>query len=537
MKVKKIISGLLVLVMLCGLLTGCGGKESDTSAEGGKLKVGIPQRVSVTSYDENAYTNYIEENTGVDIEFMYFSSTVSEYQQQLALMASSNEEFPDVLIGFNGLGTRNANAYGEDGYFVDLTDLIEEHATTYKAQYEKLSDSVKELVNVKMVNPDDGKIYGMPMVGQVLIDNIQSLCFINQTWLDKVGMAAPTTVEELYNVLKAFATKDPNGNGIADELPMLGGNMLIDYVVNSFIYYERNHPYNIEDGSVYAPFKTDEFREALKWLNKMCEEGLYSDLSFTVTSNTELKNLYTPASGTATVGIWCGHPSNKTNTASAILDEYVALAPLNASTEKGGYLVVADESVNLSAFITKDCEDTALAMKFIDFFYEDETVTRGRHGAKGVDWEEGTGTDIYGNEITTVILNEQAFFEGEQTWCANVCGIQTAQNYNCISSEDNEAGAKTTKLLAGSYALVDQYPLKEDTVRNLEYTADEDQIKEQYEATIHEYVGEQTNLFIMGTIDIENDSAWKSYVSQIDALNLAEVLKVKQAAYERTNAR
>lgn len=141
-----------------------------------------------------------------------------------------------------------------------------------------------------MTNLDDGKIYGMPSVGMRQIDSIQSLCFINQTWLDKLGMQQPTTVEELYNVLKAFKTMDPNGNGIADEIPMLGGDMIINYVINAFMYYEQAHPYNIgKDEKVYAPYTTDEFREGLKWLNKMCDEGLYSDLSFSVTANTELK--------------------------------------------------------------------------------------------------------------------------------------------------------------------------------------------------------------------------------------------------------
>lgn len=531
---KRILSSFLVLIMLCGLLTGCGGKTVGSS-KGSKMKIGIPQKVTVSDYEDNAYTKYIEEKTGVDIEFMYFSSTASEYRQQLALMASSNETFPDVLLGFNALGSRTVNQYGEDGYFLDLTDLIDEHADAYNAHYAELSDKVKELVKLRMVNQNDGKIYGMPMVTQILIDNIQSLLFINQKWLDTVGMAAPTTVEELYNVLKAFATKDPNGNGIADEIPMLGGTMISDYVINAYTYFEENHPYNVADGKVYAPYKTDEFREALKMLNRMCEEGLYSDLSFTVTSNTELKNLYTPASGTSTVGIIAGHPSNKTNTASPVLDEYVALAPLSAKTEKGGYLVVSEDTVSLTSFITKDCKNPEAAMKFIDFFYEDETIKRGRHGEKDVDWKEGSGMDIYGNEVTTVTINEEAFFDGCQTWGINVCGIHTADNYNRVATEGEDAGAKVSKLLEGSYALIDKYPVNADTIRNLEYTNEEDDIKEQYESTINSYVKEQINLFIMGSLDIESDADWNAYLKQIDNINFADVLGIKQSAYDRIN--
>ena len=47
--------------------------------------------------------------------------------------------------------------------------------------------------------------------------------WINQTWLDNLGLDVPTTTEELYTVLKAFKENDPNGNGIQDEYPLVGG--------------------------------------------------------------------------------------------------------------------------------------------------------------------------------------------------------------------------------------------------------------------------------------------------------------------------
>jgi putative aldouronate transport system substrate-binding protein len=189
-KMKRLVSGLLALMMLCSLLTGCGGKDKDASAEGGRLVVGIPQKSTITDYDNNAYTKYLEENTGVKIKFTYFSNTASEYKQQLALMASS----------------------GEDGYFLDLTDLIEKYADTYKEKYKTLTDTEKEYVDLKCKSMESDAIYALPEVREVLIDEIQSLTFINQSWLDAVGMKAPTTVDELYAVLQAFKTQDPNGN-------------------------------------------------------------------------------------------------------------------------------------------------------------------------------------------------------------------------------------------------------------------------------------------------------------------------------------
>ena len=43
---------------------------------------------------------------------------------------------------------------------------------------------------------------------------------IRQDWLDKLNLKAPTTVDELHDVLYAFRNEDPNGNGLKDEIPL-----------------------------------------------------------------------------------------------------------------------------------------------------------------------------------------------------------------------------------------------------------------------------------------------------------------------------
>ncbi len=531
---KKIISSLLVVIMLCGLLVGCGdNKAGNKNAEGGVLKVGIPSKATITDYDDNAFTKYVEENTGVDIQFKHFSSTSSEARQQLALMVSSKEELPDVLVGFSGLTTNTANAYGQDGYFLDLTDLIDKYGDSYKAAYEKQAKDRQKLIDRQMIDPDTGEMYGLPLVTYKGSGDMQSLMYINQTWLDAVGMQAPKTVDELYAVLKAFKTKDPNGNGQADEIPMLGGTTMMDYVLNAYIYYEEAHPYNVEKGKIYAPYITDEYKSGLKFLNKLCSEGLYSDLSFSVKSSAEMKNLYTPPSGTAQVGMIVGHPSTYTNTLSPVLDQYTALAPLAAETDKGGYLVVADDHVTLSAFITKDCENPELAMKFLDFFYEDETVTRMRRGEKDVDWKVKPGVDYLGNEVPNATINGQAYFEGAQTWGLYACGIFTPENFSVSMETTDQGESRAAKLLGEAYKIMEQYPMKKDTVRNLMYNMADYEVKEQYETTLNNYVKEEAKLFVMGTKKIDTD--WNAYVKQIEELGLSKVLKMKQSAYDKTN--
>ena len=61
------------------------------------------------------------------------------------------------------------------------------------------------------------------------------------------GQQEPTTIEELKNVLTAFKTQDPNGNGQADEVPMVGSQDMINYLVNAFVCYHQG-TFNVTDG-------------------------------------------------------------------------------------------------------------------------------------------------------------------------------------------------------------------------------------------------------------------------------------------------
>ena len=59
----------------------------------------------------------------------------------------------------------------------------------------------------------DGAMYGLPEPPSLPM--VEGLV-IRKDWLDKLGLKAPTTLDEFYDVAKAFTEKDPDGNGKAD---------------------------------------------------------------------------------------------------------------------------------------------------------------------------------------------------------------------------------------------------------------------------------------------------------------------------------
>jgi len=97
--VKRVISLLLVIVMSLGIFTGCKGKDKDKDVDSGEkvLTVGVPQDTTIPDYDKNALSLYLEDVTGIDIRWVFFSSSASNYKQQLTLMCTGKEKLPDVL--------------------------------------------------------------------------------------------------------------------------------------------------------------------------------------------------------------------------------------------------------------------------------------------------------------------------------------------------------------------------------------------------------------------------------------------------------
>lgn len=529
---KRVVSLMLAVVMALGAFTGC-GKTEKTSGDKKTLTVGMPQGTSVTSYEDNAYTRYFEESLNIDIEFVLFSSG-SEAMNQLSLMCAAGDELPDVLIGFSNMSTLMMVQYGEDGFLLELSDLIEKYGENFKAQMDKLPKDERERVERSMSNVDTGEIYGMPLYSAVTVnDYSQEMMNINTKWLSAVGKQAPKNVTELYEVLKAFKEEDPNGNGMEDELPLLSPNVY-RYIVNAFVYYDSKRPLNITDGKVWAPTISEEYRQSLVYIRQLYEEGL---INFSISEN-DAKNTISGDGTTAKVGIWSGNPLLRATYRTQVLDQYEVLEPLADETGKGGYLVQWPRDLLLSGFITKDCEDTELAMRFLDFCYKDESVTRARHGEKGVYWEEADEAQptVYGTESKIKVLNADVYSETDTRWGVYMPSIYTDDNYHAISKESEGSGsaAESARLNRVHTEIMKTWRKPEETVAALPFNVEEQQKLEKMGATILSTITDYFALFVTGELDPTDDADWKEYLDKMEKSGLSEQIKIYQKAYDRS---
>lgn len=571
---RRVLAHILCILMLLGCLTGCGGGNkqvpdqtdnpsdsasitppkqdaSDTTdeewlplvknGEKATLTIGLQQVATVENYDTNAFTKYLEEQSGIDLEFVYFSSDIDEAMTQLSLMVSGNEKLPDVLWSFQNIDKAAVFEYGEEGYFIDLTDYFANSGHYFWEAYDRLSQQDQDNIFALGTDPSTGGFYGFPHYGSRDMDSFLTLMCINQTWLDKLNLQAPSTTDELYDVLKAFATQDPNGNGIADEIPMVGRvnswrGDATDYLVNAFVYCDPEYLFNVDNGQLWTAFDTDEYREAMKYINKLCSEGLLSTLNFTATAHSELIPVVTPANGTALSGIYAGHPLLVSENGNEVLYEYTGLAPLKDATGKGGYLAAKAPWLVYSSFITCDCENPELAFKFLDLFCADESVRRMRWGEEGIDWERSEGENAFGTMSQVKVINNAAFSSGNSTWQMNGSAITIPENYSpIVNSDDSWAGREFALEVSAMEACLEASEPSE-AIYELVYTAEENEVVSEVKSLLQDYIRESRAQFATGVLDPNSDADWQTYLSNLESVGLSRILEVSQTAYTRMHS-
>ena len=123
---KKLLAILLALVTVLSLCA-CGGNKGGNSSgeeltEDGKIKltVGITSNARVLSYDDNALTDWVEEQCDVELEFVEYAGG-TDVDTQISTTIAARQELPDILFGIS-LSESVITRYGKDGYIRDLTE-------------------------------------------------------------------------------------------------------------------------------------------------------------------------------------------------------------------------------------------------------------------------------------------------------------------------------------------------------------------------------------------------------------------------------
>jgi putative aldouronate transport system substrate-binding protein len=125
-----------------------------------------------------------------------------------------------------------------------------------------------------------GKIYGIYRELPLSRQGIQ----FRKDWLNNLGLQEPKTIDDLYEIMKAFTYGDPDRNGKQDTYGLADRNDLIyGAFKNLATYFGAPNNWGIVEGKLTPDFMTKEYMEAMKFMKRLYDEKLINP-DFTITS-------------------------------------------------------------------------------------------------------------------------------------------------------------------------------------------------------------------------------------------------------------
>ncbi len=216
--------------------------------------------------DQNQYWRELERRLGVTWE-IDMSPQPSFGEKSAAYFASG--DIPDIFYMNPQQGAPQQWQALSQGAFLDLTPYLTGDAL---AQFKNLATFPQYAWdNVRF----QGRIYGVPKVSGA---RFSSLPFYRADWVDALGLAHPTSPDSVREMLVAFATGDPDGNGTDDTYGMgrhWFGWHVMDNKLSAYMHRAAREWQVNPDGSMIFTNETPEFRQEVEWQQRLWAEGGY----------------------------------------------------------------------------------------------------------------------------------------------------------------------------------------------------------------------------------------------------------------------
>lgn len=201
------------------------------------------------------------EKTGAKgFDFKVTLASGDDYFTKLNLLATSGQ-LPDYF----DTDAKTLARFSEEGLLLPLDEYLKDAPNLMKIIPEEFWKEVTF----------NGKIYGIPKGRNDKPFNLPSTLglTIRQDWLDNLNLSQPTTLDELYAVMKAFVTQDPDKNG-KDDTFGLGVSKETNFNAIFGAYGIIPKYWTEVDGGIKKGFVLPEMKEGLALLQKWYVEGL-----------------------------------------------------------------------------------------------------------------------------------------------------------------------------------------------------------------------------------------------------------------------
>ncbi|WP_219837839.1 hypothetical protein [Paenibacillus sp. R14(2021)] len=233
-KTKWIGLNSLIAAALVTVVSGCGNTNNADNANNAPAASNSANGSSNTTAnapaaDDNPYKEHM------DISLSWWGIGVG-FQQHDGLQQKIEKDFNVTLnpvdIGWDNYKEKN-QVWSAAGQLPDIitNSIVNDNPATYNQWVSQglvhaLPEDLSAYPNVEKVAKAqdvqgvyrDGKLYAIPRMTYPNTDMwaIDRAIFVRKDWMDKLGMKDPQSFAEFDALMKAFADKDPDGNGKND---------------------------------------------------------------------------------------------------------------------------------------------------------------------------------------------------------------------------------------------------------------------------------------------------------------------------------
>lgn len=552
---KRIVTLLLSAVMVVGSFTGCSsdngggtggseasgetGKKENTgddsnSGEKVKLKALACTHTLTKDLDDIQFLKDIADEAGVEIEWEQIRADWDTVKST----RFASGDIPDLLFA----ATSSADYVQYNGLFMDMTNLISKESTPNIAEMFEEEPDTKILAQTL-----EGKIYATPKF-QGKWPKTNTVMFINQEWLDNLGLKQPTTLSELKDVLIAFRDEDANGNGNPDdEIPLdfncKGSNAWFNSaysltnLLGSYGIQLTNwgfESYFAEEGKIKAYAIDERYKEFMEYAADLWSEGLINPNVITNDYSAFQSLSRGDENGDAVVGVTFGWEETD-KFGPELHSQYKPLAPLvcdvgeNADTYDTRW---RDDYTGLNmdgnrVAMSAKCSNPEAAMRFIDKLYDADVSVQVLFGGIPDGCVEKTGD----NSFKVLPPLDPDTDPGTWKWTngfADMGCMYIRRDTEIEMAEDMQFALEERTVYDEALAKVTE----DDTYPQffMKYSEADENTMAMNQANVNNIIDNQWSLWMTGEQDI--DSTWDDYVANVKSAGLDEILKIRQKAYD-----
>jgi putative aldouronate transport system substrate-binding protein len=526
-----LVAGLLVTgTAACsdnGSTTGSSGEKLDDKRTGAMTSYQVGTQFKATKPLELSLLYSDHPNYPLNKKWMLWSeitkrtnvkltSTVvpmSDYEQKRSLLVSSGDMPLIVSKTYPG----QEQPFVASGAILPVSDYV-----NLMPNYQDKVKKWKLEPDIDTLRQEDGKYYLLPGLHEEVWQDY-TLAFRTDE-LQRLGLSAPATWDDLYTVLKAIKQAHPNSFPLSDRFM---GNSLLNVAAQSFGtaagWGYSGSTWNAEAKKFEYTGAMPEYKQLVEFFHKLVDEGLMDPESFTQEDDAAIKKFTTGKSfaiSTNAQNIPNDYlPGLKGIKGATVAKIRVPSGPkgdiMTGSRLENGLMISAEAA---------ERDDFVAMMQFIDWlWYSDEGEEFVKWGVEGVTYDkDASGKRTLKKDIDFGGLNLGAPKHLQKNYGFQggvfAYGGTTELLYSMFPPEEiafQEAIANKEVVPPAPPHPFDQTEREQATL---------------WETPLQDHVNQATLQFILGKRDL---STWDAYVKELEGKGMPQYTDLVNKAYQR----